>query len=142
MTCHVPLVYGAVQDYQAVTEADKEDNKIFQAFSTEDGSGNSVNVAAIQDTVYVAAKNAGIYSKPGESSEKWGTLHWVIHWRSAVCDNGWSKVSCEVNESKVIGYIQNQMLSDTDQIQPADKDVEVKVMLRYWIIQAGKMGKK
>ena len=68
LTCHVPLVYGAVQDYQAVTEADKEDNKIFQAFSTEDGSGNSVNVAAIQDTVYVAAKNAGIYSKPGESS--------------------------------------------------------------------------
>ena len=31
LTCHVPLVYGAVQDYQAVTEADKEDNKIFQA---------------------------------------------------------------------------------------------------------------
>ena len=30
LTCHVPLVYGAVQDYQAVTEADKEDNKIFQ----------------------------------------------------------------------------------------------------------------
>ena len=56
LTCHVPLVYGAVQDYQAVTEADKEDNKIFQAFSTEDGSGNSVNVAAIQDTVYVASQ--------------------------------------------------------------------------------------
>ena len=36
LTCHVPLVYGEVQDYQAVTEADKEDNKIFQAFSTED----------------------------------------------------------------------------------------------------------
>ena len=74
LTCHVPLVYGAVQDYQAVTEADKEDNKIFQAFSTEDGSGNSVNVAAIQDTVYVAAKNAGIYSKPGVSSEKMGDV--------------------------------------------------------------------
>ena len=116
LTCHVPLVYGAVQDYQAVTEADKEDNKIFQAF----------NVAAIQDTVYVAAKNAGIYSKPGESSEKMGdvALGDTLE-RSAVCDNGWSKVSCEVNESKVIGYIQNQMLSDTDQIQPADKDVEV-----------------
>ena len=127
LTCHVPLVYGEVQDYQAVTEADKEDNKIFQAFSTEDGSGNSVNVAAIQDTVYVAAKNAGIYSKPGESSEKMGdvALGDTLE-RSAVCDNGWSKVSCEVNESKVIGYIQNQMLSDTDQIQPADKDVEVK----------------
>ena len=75
LTCHVPLVYGAVQDYQAVTETDKEDNKIFQAFSTEDGSGNSVNVAAIQDTVYVAAKNAG------NPAKKWGMLHWVIHWR-------------------------------------------------------------
>ena len=62
LTCHVPLVYGAVQDYQAVTEADKEDNKIFQAFSTEDGSGNSVNVAAIQDTVKtrrIQRKNGG-----------------------------------------------------------------------------------
>ena len=77
--------------------------------------------------MYVAAKNAGIYSKPGESSEKMGdvALGDTLE-RSAVCDNGWSKVSCEVNESKVIGYIQNQMLSDTDQIQPADKDVEVK----------------
>ena len=71
LTCHVPLVYGAVQDYQAVTEADKEDNKIFQAFSTEDGSGNSVNVAAIPGSIQNQANPA----------KKWGTLHWVIHWR-------------------------------------------------------------
>lgn len=81
LTCHVPLVYGAVQDYQAVTEADKEDNKIFQAFSTEDGSGNSVNVAAIQDTVYVAAKMPESIQNQANPAKKWGTLHWVIHWR-------------------------------------------------------------
>ena len=53
LTCHVPLVYGAVQDYQAVTKADKEDNKTIQTFQTEDGDGNAVTVAAVQDTLYV-----------------------------------------------------------------------------------------
>lgn len=127
LACHTPLVYGAVQDYQTVMEADKKDNKVIQTFETEDGSGNSISVAAVQDTLYVAAKSAGIYSKPGDSSEKLtdvalgDTLE-----RSAVCDNGWSKVSYETDGTKTIGYIQNQMLSDTDQIQPADEDVEVK----------------
>ena len=43
-------VYGAVQDYQAVTKADKKDNKTIQTFQTEDGDGNTVTVAAVQDT--------------------------------------------------------------------------------------------
>ena len=37
---------------------------------TEDGDGNAVTVAAVQDTLYVTAKDAGIYSKPGEDTEK------------------------------------------------------------------------
>lgn len=57
-------------DYQAVTKADKEDNKTIQTFQTEDGDGNAVTVAAVQDTLYVTAKDAGIYSKPGEDTEK------------------------------------------------------------------------
>lgn len=127
LTCHTPLVYGAVQDYQTVTETDKKDNKILQAFETDDGNGNSISVVAVQDTLYVTAKSAGIYSKPGDSSEKLAdvTLGDTME-RSAVCDNGWSKVSGKVNGNDVIGYIQNQMLSDTDQIQPADEEVEVK----------------
>lgn len=127
MTCHAPQVYGAVQDYQAVTEADKKDNKVFQAFQTDDGNGNAVNVAAVQDTLYVTAKSAGIYSKPGESGEKLTdvALGDALK-RSAVCDNGWSKVSYDASGENIIGYIQNQMLSDTDQIEPADEEVEVK----------------
>ena len=124
---HTGAVYGAVQDYQTVTEADQKEKKVLQTFETEDGSGNTVQVAAVQDTLYVAGKNAGIYSKPGEASEQLATVSLgdTVE-RNAVCDNGWSKISFEVNGSNIIGYIQNQMLSDTDQIQPADEEVEVK----------------
>ena len=90
----LPIIWyvsGRVSTAFAVTQIYPKalDPLIVAAFSTEDGSGNSVNVAAIQDTVYVAAKNAGIYSKPGESSEKMGdvALGDTLE-RSAVCDNG------------------------------------------------------
>ena len=53
LICQTASVYGAVQDYQAVTKADKEDNKTIQTFQTEDGDGNAVTVAAVQDTLYV-----------------------------------------------------------------------------------------
>ena len=127
LICQTASVYGAVQDYQAVTKADKEDNKTIQTFQTEDGDGNAVTVAAVQDTLYVTAKDAGIYSKPGEDTEKLADVSLGDELsRSAVCDNGWSKVSCEVDGNQIIGYIQNQMLSDTDQIEPANEEVEVK----------------
>ena len=127
LMCHTSLTYGAVQDYKAVTEADEKADKVIQAFETEDGSGNAVKVAAVQDSLYVAAKSAGIYSKPGTESDKLAdvVLGDTLE-RSAVCDNGWSKVSYETEDTSIIGYIQNQMLSDTDQIQPADEEVEVK----------------
>ena len=127
LICQTASVYGAVQDYQAVTKADKEDNKTIQTFQTEDGDGNAVTVAAVQDTLYVTAKDAGIYSKPGEDTEKLADVSLGDELsRSAVCDNGWSKVSCEVDGNQIIGYIQNQMLSDTDQIEPTNEEVEVK----------------
>ena len=127
LICQTASVYGAVQDYQAVTKADKEDNKTIQTFQTEDGDGNAVTVAAVNDILYVTAKDAGIYSKPGEDTEKLADVSLGDELsRSAVCDNGWSKVSCEVDGNQIIGYIQNQMLSDTDQIEPANEEVEVK----------------
>ena len=127
LVCQTTLAYGAVQDYQAVTKADKKDNKTIQTFQTEDGDGNTVTVAAVQDTLYVTAKNAGIYSKPGEDTEKLADVSLGDELsRSAVCDTGWSKVSCDVDGNQIIGYSQNQMLSDTNQIKPADEEVEVK----------------
>ena len=87
LICQTASVYGAVQDYQAVTKADKEDNKTIQTFQTEDGDGNAVTVAAVQDTLYVTAKDAGIYSKPGERNllmSHWETNSAAV--RSATMD--------------------------------------------------------
>ncbi|MBU5481627.1 3D domain-containing protein [Blautia sp. MSJ-19] len=126
LTCHASLTYGAVQDYETVTEADHKADKAIQVFETEDGSGNTVKVAAVQDSLYVSAKSAGIYSKPGEGSDKLADVGLGdILERTAVCDNGWSKVSCETDEGNVIGYIQNQMLSENDEVQAADEEAEV-----------------
>ena len=41
LTCHVPLVYGAVQDYQAVTEADKEDIVSYTEYQLQQKKGAS-----------------------------------------------------------------------------------------------------
>ena len=66
LICQTASVYGAVQDYQAVTKADKEDNKTIQTFQTEDGDGNAVTVAAVQDTLYVTQRS-------------WLTSHWEMN---------------------------------------------------------------
>lgn len=127
LTCCAFTVRAEVNDYSTVTAIAQKDDRILQIFETEDGSGTAVKVAAVQDTLYVTAKNAGIYAKPGESSTKIAevTLGDVVE-RSAVCDNGWSKVSGMTGEQKVIGYIQNLMLSDCCQIQSVDREVEIK----------------
>ena len=124
LTCHTAAAYGAVQDYQAVT-ADKKDNKVFQEFETDDGAGNAVRVAAVQDMLYVTAKSAGIYAKPGDTSEKLTdlTLGDTLT-RSAVCDNGWSKVTYEYKgkngTQKISGYVRTGNINDSDQVKTAE----------------------
>lgn len=120
-------VFGAVEDYTAVIEAAKNEEKTVQTFATDDGEGNSVQIAAHQDTLYVSAKSANIYSAPGETSE---VLAEVVMGeevgRTGVCDNGWSKVAVTQDDKKINGYIQNQVLSDEMQIDPVKDTVEVK----------------
>ena len=65
LICQTASVYGAVQDYQAVTKADKEDNKTIQTFQTEDGDGNAVTVAAVQDTLICDSKGCRDLFKTG-----------------------------------------------------------------------------
>lgn len=121
------VVYGDVADYNAVTEEDQKENKTVQTFETDDGSGNTVKVAACSDTLYVTAKTATIRSAPGEKGDALTEVFLGDEVsRSAVCDNNWSKISVEKDGNRVIGYIQNQMLSTDIQIQPADDQVEVK----------------
>ena len=117
-------VYAGVTDYQTVTETD---GKTVQIFSTDDGSGNTVKVAACSDRLYVTAKTAVIRATPGENGAELaqaGLGEEVV--RSAVCDNNWSKISLERDGNKVNGYIQNQMLSDDIQIQPIEDQAEVR----------------
>ena len=120
-------VYGAVTDYETVVQSAEEEGQPLQTFSTEDGSGGAVTVAACSDTVYVTAKTAEIYSVPGQNGASTAAL--VLGdevKRTGVCDNGWSKVSFQKDGDTINGYMQNQMLSTDIQIQPADEEVEVK----------------
>lgn len=120
-------VYADVADYQTVTQEEQKENKTIQTFETDDGQGNSVKVAACSDILYVTAKAAALRSVPGDEGEALAEVGLGDEVsRSAVCDNNWSKVSVEKNGNKVIGYIQNQMLSADIQIQPENDQVEVK----------------
>ena len=81
LTCHVPLVYGAVQDYQAVTEADKEDNKIFQAFQQRMEAAIQLMLQLYRIPCMLQPKMPESIQNQANPAKKWGTLHWVIHWR-------------------------------------------------------------
>lgn len=119
--------YGAVLDYETVVENAQKENKAIQTFETEDGRGNTVKVAAQQETLYVTARTADIYTVPGDNGEVLEelTLGNQVQ-RNGVCDNGWSKVSYDSSDGKVNGYVQNQMLSEDIQITPVEDEVEVK----------------
>lgn len=120
-------VYGAVADYQEVLENAEKEEKTLQTFETEDGDGQTVKVAACDDTLYITAKTAGIYSVPGENGTQTVSLALGDQvQRTGVCDNGWSKISFQQDGSKVNGYVQNQMLSSDIQIEPVNDEVEVK----------------
>ena len=120
---HGTFVYAGVADYQTVTGTDKA----VRTFETEDGNGKAVKVAAYSDTFYVTAKTAPVYSVPGDQGDKLADLALGDEIsRTAVCDNGWSKISITREDKKINGYIQNHNLSTEIQIEPADREVEVK----------------
>ena len=68
LLCHASLVYGEVPDYNTVVEDTQKENKAVQMFETDDGKGNTVQVAAHQETLYVTARKTGIYTMPSDSS--------------------------------------------------------------------------
>ena len=82
--------------------------------------------AEILACLLYTSKAAALRSVPGDEGEALAEVCLGDEVsRSAVCDNNWSKVSVEKNGNKVIGYIQNQMLSADIQIQPENDQVEV-----------------
>ena len=90
--------------------------KHLSSFKIDDGAGNTVNVLAKNDTLYVTAKNTLIRSNPGDSgTELRSVILGTKLERVAVCDNGWSKVTFQKKgEDKIIGYVSDSVLSDTE----------------------------
>ena len=127
LLCHASLVYGEVPDYNTVVEGTQKENKAVQMFETDDGKGNTVQVAAHQETLYVTARKTGIYTMPSDSSAELAAVSLGDQVeQTAICDNGWSKVEAEADGEKVIGYIQTQALNSENQIVSMDaEEVEV-----------------
>ena len=128
LLCHASLVYGEVPDYNTTVEAAQKENKTVQTFETDDGKGNTVQVAANQATLYVTARKTGIYTMPSDGSTELAAVSLGDQVeQTAICDNGWSKVEAETDGEKVIGYIQTQALNSENQIVSVEaEDVEVK----------------
>lgn len=128
LLCHASLVYGEVPDYNTTVKNAQKENKAVQTFETDDGKGNTVQVAANQATLYVTARKTGIYTMPSDSSAELAAVSLGDQVeQTAICDNGWSKVEAEADGEKVIGYIQTQALNSENQIVSVDaEDVEVK----------------
>lgn len=127
LLCHASLVYGEVPDYNTVVENTQKENKAVQMFETDDGKGNTVQVVAHQETLYVTARKTGIYTMPSDSSAELAAVSLGDQVeQTAICDNGWSKVEAEADGEKVIGYIQTQALNSENQIVSMDaEEVEV-----------------
>ena len=107
-----------VLGYEATLNTYTQEKKSPQQFQIDDGEGNTVNALAKADTLYVTAKSTAIRSNPGESgTELRSVLLGTKLERVAVCDNGWSKVTFQKDgEDKIIGYVQDSVLSDTETV--------------------------
>lgn len=68
-------VSAEVLGYEATLDTYTKEKKTPQQFQIDDGAGNTVNVLAKSDTLYVTAKNTG---NPVQSGRQW--------YRAAFCD--------------------------------------------------------
>ena len=109
-------VSAEVLGYEATLDTYTKEKKTPQQFQIDDGAGNTVNVLAKSDTLYVTAKNTEIRSNPGDSgTELRSVILGTKLERVAVCDNGWSKVTFQKKgEDKIIGYVSDSVLSDME----------------------------
>ena len=119
--------YAEVSDYEAVRDTYIQEDKTPQSFQIDDGAGNTVNAIASSDTLYVTAKSAVIRSNPGETAgEQRTVLLGTKLERTAVCENGWSKVTFQKEgENRINGYIQTSVLNDSEIIDKFEDTVTV-----------------
>lgn len=113
-------VSANILDYQGTLNAYAQDNKIAHTFQIDDGNGEAVTAAAKDDTASISAKYTYIRTNPGKDGKKLKKLYLGTEiTRVAVCDNGWSKITYQGKEKKMIGYVPTEDLNDSDKVVKA-----------------------
>ena len=77
-------VSAEVLGYEATLDTYTKEKKTPQQFQIDDGAGNTVNVLAKSDTLYVTAKNTEIRSNPGDSGTELRSVKRKVRTRSSV----------------------------------------------------------
>lgn len=113
-------VRAGVLDYEAAVEEEQNVNKVVREFVVDDGAGGQARAVAREDILYVAAKAGVIRTVPGEKGESLKkVLLGTEVTRTAVCDNGWSRVSfVKKDNTQIEGFIESSLLSDVTTLEP------------------------
>ncbi|MCD8153189.1 MAG: hypothetical protein LUF78_00570 [Clostridiales bacterium] len=136
LLCCISLPVSAdITDYEEAVQTYEEENQALPTFLVDDGEGNTVNVAAWSDTLYVISSGVTLRSNPGEAGEAFAEIPFNTQIsRVAVCDNGWSKVTCEIGGTTVMGYADSSALDETSpvtEVSDSLKAVEETDILSY-----------
>lgn len=117
-TTHTGLVYAQPSDYTEITEQYQAAENAVAVAQVDDGAGNLVNEIPCEDTLYLSVKDAVIRAMPGEqAAEIKKVLLGSRVRRTAVCENGWSRVTYEEKGADAVtGYIPDFSLSSQEQI--------------------------
>ena len=106
-------VHAEVIDYKAAEELYQQQDEMSPVFQVDDGDGNTVNMIGWEDTLYILQKEIVVRSCPGSNGSEVGTAEMGMQvQRTAVCDNGWSKITYQVGEDGFSGYVPNVVLDD------------------------------
>lgn len=118
--------YGAVPDYESTVNALKQDDQKIETKLVTDSSGRKIETIAREDTVYVKSRTAVIRETPDEKGKEVRKLLFGGNLqRTAVCENGWSKVDLILGDEIYSGYVADTSLSDQKQLEAISEMVEV-----------------
>ena len=118
-------VHAEVTDFETAEALYQQQDEMSPVFQVDDGDGNTVNMIGWEDTLYILQKEIVVRSCPGSNGSEVGTAEMGMQvQRTAVCDNGWSKISYRAGEDEVSGYVPNDVMDDTYiETEATDTDV-------------------
>ena len=105
-------VHAEVSDYETAETEYEQQDEMAPVFQIDDGSGNTVNMLGWEDTLFIVQKAVVVRSCPGSAGNAVGEIAMGTQvQRTAVCDNGWSKISFQNGGDKISGYVPDGVMS-------------------------------